>query len=328
MGHSTGRRVTALILGAGLLGVLSACGEDLSKANYPRTTVTPQAQTGQGQVPEGEITDPAVSLSALRGVDVCKLLVDNTAELGEAADPYESEWGRCTVDVQDAGGKTIALSLQLGDSVVTPDEATGGVGGLPLIEKKQDDTCFTTAVTSRQPGLGITVQASYEGGNPCGPGFPLLERILQTVRAEPPKHPQDPGSLRALDPCDVAPTEALTRALTGSPLRDPDRLYSCGFRSDADSDKSVSIDFRSSYPPEATEGRTPVDLGNGVQGVQRPSDNIASCAVEWVHGPPAEGDSEVVRVDFYDYGDEAKADQACATAVDVAKSLLSKLPHG
>ena len=57
---------------AGLL-VLTACGPDLGKQNFPRTTVTASAQSSGG-----EITDPAVALTALRTIDPCGLAMFET----------------------------------------------------------------------------------------------------------------------------------------------------------------------------------------------------------------------------------------------------------
>jgi hypothetical protein len=55
------------------MGAVTACGPDLGKANFQRTTVS--ARPGSdGQVSTGPITDPAVSLAALRVVDPCPLV--------------------------------------------------------------------------------------------------------------------------------------------------------------------------------------------------------------------------------------------------------------
>lgn len=323
------RRAAALVLGAVSLAALAGCaGEDLSRANYQRVTVTAEAGSGgQGEVPQGEITDPAVGVSALRGVDACKLLAGAVSSLGKVGEPTGLDWSQCNVDVTDAGGKAIDLSLTLADISVYADEATGGVGGLPLIEKKQDETCFTTAVISREPSLGITVQARYEGADPCGPGYPVLERVLQGLRGDPPRHPEKPGSLRGVDPCEAVGQDALTEVLGSGPLQQPAGLYTCQFDSQEDSDRSVRVAFRGGYPPEPGDGGQPVDLGKGVRGVRATSGtDVASCDVEWTHGRPAGENSELARVEFTDYGDEANADQACAAAVELAKSIVVTLP--
>jgi hypothetical protein len=67
---------------------------------------------------------------------------------------------------KDAGGKTIKVTVELGATLgVSESKVNGVVEGLPQIEDKQDNsTCYVTALTSRSPVLGITVNVSYPGG--------------------------------------------------------------------------------------------------------------------------------------------------------------------
>ncbi|MFD2399334.1 hypothetical protein ACFSVJ_24765 [Prauserella oleivorans] len=186
MGKIVGRR-SGVLLGIVLLGLLSGCaGEDLAKANFQRTTVSAEPGTGQGEVPEGPITDPAVSQSALRTVDPCGLLTDRiVGDLGSLADePYRSDWGSCRVELRDAGDKTVDVGLELGETVIA--EPTGGIEGLPLVESTLDDgTCFVTAVTGYEPTVGVTAQVEYPGGNACDAGYTLVGNVIRELRADP-----------------------------------------------------------------------------------------------------------------------------------------------
>ncbi|MBK1785859.1 hypothetical protein [Prauserella cavernicola] len=323
---NSGSRRAAFVVGIVLLGLVGGCaGEDLSRSNYQRTTVT--AEAGSGQVPTGPITDPTVSLSALRAVDPCALLSDDiVGALGTVADdPYESEWGSCSVDVEDAGGKTIELGVDLGDSPMSP-EATGVIEDLPLTETKIDDvTCYVTAITSTEPALGVTVQVGYQGGNPCDVGFTTLQKVVQSLRADPVTYDVPAGSLLEADPCESADEGALSSALGGEASRRPMGLHECDLQTD--SDPTISVRFREGYAPDTSDGGTEVDLGGGVKGIQeKGTTDIGECSVRWVHLAGEEDANELATVNYYDYTDGADKDVACAGALEVAKSVAPNLP--
>ncbi|TKG66200.1 hypothetical protein [Prauserella endophytica] len=317
------------VLGIVLLGLASGCaGEDLSRSNYQRTTVTAEAGSGQGGVPAGPITDPAFGLSALRSVDPCELLSgdDVIGDLGTVSDePYESEWGSCRVDVQDAGGKTVEVGVDLGASPMGVDP-TGAIEGLPFLENKLDDvTCYSTAIYSEQPALGVTVQTGYQGGNPCDVGYTTLQKVVRALRAEPAKYDVPAGSLLEADPCASADEAVLAQVLGGSPKRMAMGLHKCDLSFGAE--PTISVRFRAGYPPDTTDGGTEVDLGGGVKAIQEPgSTDTAECSVEWVHRPGEDGANELATVDYYDYNDGASKDDACSRALEVAKSVAPKLP--
>lgn len=320
------RTRVACLLGVLLLGVVAGCaGEDLAKANFQRTTITATPGSGgQGEVPTGPIDDPAVAPSALRTVDPCALLEgDTTGTLGTPSPPEPVEWGVCKVAVQDAGGKTLDLRLTLAEPLIVSDRASGGIQGLPLIENKTDDTsCFVTAVTKRRPSLGITAQVDYAGGDPCDPGYSVLQSVLERVHADPPTYTVQPGSLLGVDPCETVADDVLQRVLGEVTVR-PYDLHTCRFEADR---PSVTVRFRTGYPPAAGEG-SPIDLGNGVRGVeQRGTTDTVECEVSWVHRQRGEGESELASASFTFTSEEGDPGAACAKAVQVAKSVATSLP--
>lgn len=317
------------MLGIVTLGLVSGCaGEDLAKSNYQRTTITAEPGSSPGEVPTGEITDPAVAASALRTIDPCGLLTDDTlGDLGSTTeDPSESDWGECRASLQDAGGKSVDVSLDLGDSLVTADNATGGLEGLPLIENPLDEeTCYVTAVTSRNPASGITMQATYPGGNACNAGYTVLQKVIQAVHAEPPQYEQREGSALAVDPCVSVEESAVSEVLGEGALRSPSGLHSCRYEGESRG-PSVSVRMRVGYPPDNKEG-TSVDLGRGVKASQQASDTgNGSCKVEWQHLGISDNEAEIISVSYDDYSDGADQKKSCEGALTMAKGVVPKLP--
>ncbi|PRX49247.1 hypothetical protein B0I33_103281 [Prauserella shujinwangii] len=311
-----------------LLGVVAGCsGPDLTRAHFPRTTVTAApGDGGQGEVPTGPITDPAVSAAALRTVDPCALLGGDTAGvLGEAGTPEPGDWGVCTVEVRDAGGKPVGLRLDLGESLVLADRATGGIEGLPLVENEVDEgSCFVTAVTSRDPSLGITVQVDYEAGDPCAAGYSVLRQVLAGLRGDPGTYPPEPGSLLGVDPCATVTDDVLAEVLPGEVRKRPMGLHQCRF---AGHRPSAVVWFRTGYPPDADAG-TPVDLGGGVRAVrQRGQTDTVECDISWQHRSSGEGpEGENVTASFTFASEEGSVDDACARALAVARDVVRRLP--
>ncbi|TVT13691.1 hypothetical protein FNH05_37570, partial [Amycolatopsis rhizosphaerae] len=160
------RRPVPILVSAVLTAVTAvattACGPDLSKQNFPRTTVPAKTASDPG-------TDggSALTVTALRTVDPCGLLDSGTlGDLGKIVDGELSPYalGECRNVVTDAGGKRIALDLQLAD-IVTGSNPSGTVEGLPLsVDKIDDTTCNVDGITSKSDGSGISVHATYKGG--------------------------------------------------------------------------------------------------------------------------------------------------------------------
>lgn len=315
-----------LALLAVLTGLLAGCaGEDLSKANFERTTVKMEPGNGQGTVPTGPIDDPAVALPALRTVDPCPLLTgDALGDLVRTGDPLSFEWGVCSVDARDAGGKTVALRLELGESLVLADQASGNVEGLPLVETKTDDgTCFVTAITSRQPDLGIGLQVEYEGSNPCAPGHRILSSVIRQLRDTPRTYDVERDSLIETDPCASVADGTLAEVLGDEVAAEPTGLHSCQFRVGR---AAVYVRFSVGYPP-IPEGRTEIDLGGGHMASRKESTtDLAECNVSWQHRAVSDEEGEQVSVDYSDYGEDATQKQACSKVTDVARSVVTTLP--
>ncbi|WP_158888315.1 DUF3558 domain-containing protein [Amycolatopsis anabasis] len=326
------RRVPAVRTGLAVLTVLAmtaACGgTDLGRSNYPRTTVT-RDSAGAGSAPDGPITDQAVATSALRTVDPCPLLDATTlAELGTPGTQSAFGLDKCSNEVKDAGGKTIRVSLQLGDSLSgAGKDANGSVEGLPQIERKQDDaTCFVTAVTSKEPDLGITAQVSYQGGDPCRPGRVVLQKVIKRLRDKPAQYPQVPGSLLAVDLCTVGDDAVMAEIFGGDVKKSPIGLHNCSWSGRSPSGNLV---YRTGSAPTPDGQTKEVDLGGGMKGYSKSRSKTGSqCNITWLHRQTKEGEGEIVSFDYNNYTAEASADDPCGKALKAVKAIVPKLPKG
>lgn len=321
------RRVLAAMTGLAVLGAVAGCGPDLGKANFPRTTVSAEPGSGD-QVPTGAITDPAVSLEALRLVDPCRL-VDKAslADLGAPGDtrPSSFDLGMCSNSIKDAGGKNIAISVQLGNSsILSTAGATGAVGGLPRIEDKQDaTTCLVTALTSRTPALGITVQASYPGGDPCRPAGTILQNVVKRVHDNPPKYTITQGTLLNVDPCAVVDDSVVGEVVPAS-KKASTSLHSCNWNG---AGPNLAIGFAIDSPPVEGSGYRKVDLGGGVTGVQKSKTTGSSeCTINWQHRSIDAETGENVSV-YYSYIlTDGTKDDPCGKALKITQNVMTKLP--
>jgi hypothetical protein len=302
----------------------AACGPDLGRQNFPRTTVTASAPAA-----DAPITDNAVSLAAQRTVDPCALLDATTlVDLGtvEPGRLQSSRLGECENTVTDTGGKQIDLDLLLGDIVVNTNQATGTVEGLPLtVDKLDDKSCSVVAVTSRSPGSGMTLRTTYEGGDACGAAQSALEKVVQRLHNKPGQLPQPSGSLIAVDFCAVVDDTTITNTLGRGSEKSPYGLHGCTW-----SGGTVTgyLDYDVTGAPSADDGETKVDLGGGLTGYQKLETNAGKrCAISWLHRPTQGDHGEVVRFQYDNYHDDAAADDACGKALTVVKALLPNLPR-
>jgi hypothetical protein len=310
-----------------VLAAVAGCGPDLGKANFPRTTVSAEPGSGD-QVPTGAIIDPAVSLDALRLVDPCQL-VDKAslADLGAPGDtrPSSFDLGKCSNSIKDAGGKNIAISVELGNSsILSATAATGAVGGLPRIEDKQDaSTCLITAVTSRAPVLGITVQANYPGGDPCRPADTILQNVVKRVHDNPPKYAIAKGTLLNVDPC-TAVDDSVADDVVPSARKASTSLHACNW---SGTGPNLAISFSIDSPPVEGSGFRKIDLGGGVSGFQKSKTTGSSeCTINWQHRSIDAETGENVSV-YYSYilTDGAK-DDPCGKALKITQNVMTKLP--
>src|SRR5215217_2584508 len=269
-----------------VLFLVAACGGDLSKANFPRTTVTQPA--GSGSSPTDPITDPAVAIAALRTVAPCPLL-DNTSvsSLGQPGALSDEGLDQCSISITDAGGKSLRLTLRLGESLAGGTKnASGLIEGLPQLERKRDqNTCSVAAVTSRSPELGVTTEVVYPGGDACGAGRTALRNVVKRLHQSPAQLPQPAGSFISVDPCSTVDDAVMTKALGLESTKSATGLHSCFWQPKV-TGPSAKLFLRRIAPPASSASTTQVDVGGGVQGVQRmPSPTVAQCLIEWVHRP-------------------------------------------
>ncbi|MEV4055449.1 DUF3558 domain-containing protein [Amycolatopsis sp. NPDC049688] len=311
--------VTALAL------PLTACGPDLGKSNFARTTVP--AAAGSGQVADGPITDPAVAAGVLRTIQPCQFLTKDALGalgLGTVEDdpsPSTIAFDTCRNKVKDPGGKEIRLELEVGGTLLPhADKTTGQVGGLPLRVSKTGDTdCTVAAMTALNPDMAFAVTVAY-AGDPCRPGQALVEAVVQKAHNSPEKYSTPAGTVLTADPCAMADTAVVTAAVPSAKAA-PTGLHSCEWK---DRGPAVTIGFRPGLPPIVGDGYSKVDLGNGVTAFKKQQSGDSRCTVEWQHRPWQGDDVELAQVDFRGYDDSAG--DPCGTAVTVAENVVTKLP--
>jgi hypothetical protein len=320
------------------LGLLTGCaGEDLTKKNFERTTVpaTELAESGggQGSVPSGPIDDPALELATLRTVDACGLLSDDFVgnfNFTPQEDFGSGGWGECSRSFVDVGGKPIRVSLELGEGGVFPDQATGNVAGLPLVQLSIDDTsCISTAVTNHNPGLGISLMANYEqgGGDACQTSYLVLEGVVEQLRANPPQLTPEEGSLLTVDLCESFQSEEFLAALgEDGDEADvmPSGLHFCMLSQGRITAHAYA---RVGWPVAPYEGTNEIELVDGLTAVQEPgASDMAECSVSWNHRELGEEEAEILSLHYYDYASEADVDTACERVTELAKAMVKTLP--
>ncbi|WP_245804961.1 DUF3558 domain-containing protein [Amycolatopsis australiensis] len=325
------RRLPQLFLLVTALALpLTACGPDLGKSNFARTTVP--AAAGSGQVADGPITDAAVAANVLRTVKPCQFLTKEALGalgLGTVEDdpsPSSVAFETCSNKVKDPGGKELRLEFDVGNTFLPPPDKTAGqAGGLPVRVNKTDDTsCTVAAMTSLNPDLALMVSVTY-AGDPCRPGQTLIDAVVQKLHNSPEKYPTPPGTVLTADPCAMADTSVVSTVVP-SAKSGPAGLHACAWKSNG-TDPAVTVGFLPGLPPVVGDGYAKVDLGNGVTGYQKQQSTSASrCTVQWQHRPWQGDDVELAQVDYESYAAEPKADDPCGKAVTVAKNVVTKLP--
>ncbi len=300
----------------------TACGPDLGRQNFPRTTVTASAAA------DGPITDEAVSFATLRTIDPCALLGSQAlADLGtvRAGSQDPSALGECSVDLTDAGGKDLSLHLQFDDITLTNGSTPGAVGGLPLLVNGPDgNSCTATAVTSYTPGYGISVRVGYDGGDPCRAAQSGLQVVVQRLHDNPAKLPQPSGSLVAVDFCAIVDEGLVTNVLGRGSKSSVYGLHGCTWSGGL---ATAYLDYDIRLVPDARDGAAPVDLGGGVTGYQKLETGAGrQCTIDWLHRATGDGKGEVVSFKYDNFHDDAGNDDACGKAATVVKGLLPALP--
>jgi len=309
---------------AALTLAVSACGADLGKSNFARTTVPAAA----GASTDGPITDPAVTTDVLRLIKPCQFLTkDALASLGTAEDeprPSSTRFESCDNSVKDPGGKEIRFTLDVGSSSIpVKEKTTGTVGGLPLRVNKQDSNCGLGAVTT-QPKFGILLSVDYTGGDPCRAGQTVLEALVTKLHNNPEKYQPSQGTLLTADPCSVLDSASVA-PVAPSAKGAADSLHSCMWS--AGTDPTVTVGFRPGLPPIEGDGYEKADLGSGITGYRKQATPTSSdCTVEWKHRAWEDDRVELASLQYRNYSAKPESDDPCGKAVTVAKAMVTKLP--
>ncbi len=313
-----------------LVAALSACGQDLGKSNFARTTAAAEAGPG-GEVPSGDINDPAVTPAVLRTIDPCPLLSNDVlSSLGTPKDeprPSLTSFGTCRAKVTDAGGKELSVGVEIGAStyVSTQGATVTAVEGLPQIERKSKDgkSCDVGIMTLRKPERGISVSVTYDGGDSCAAGRAVAAKAVKSLHASPAKYPSTAGTLTAVDPCTAADNAVLTEVVPHGATM-PTSFHSCDWT--PGSNPRVSIGFRYGLPPEVRDGSRKIEIG-GVTAFQKiGSGSNAECKIEWQHKPWVDDEVEIASVIYQNYDEKKDETASCEKAGKIAKSVISKLP--
>ncbi|MEU3624214.1 DUF3558 domain-containing protein [Amycolatopsis coloradensis] len=324
------RRIASALAMVAALGVLSACGQDLGKSNFARTTVAAEGGSG-GEVPSGAINDPAVTPAVMRTIDPCPLVnKDVLSSLGTPEDPVPGSvsFGTCRTKVVDAGGKKLSVSVDIGASTYLTN--TGGavvtaVEGLPQVERKAKDgkSCDVGVLTLRQPERGMNFSVTYDGGDPCTAARAVAAKAVKSLHESPAKFPSSAGTLTAVDPCTAADAAVLGEVVPHG-ATSLSSFHSCDWT--PGSNPRISIGFRPGLPPQERDGTKKVEI-DGVTAFQKVgSGNDAECKIEWQHKPWVDDDVELVSVIYKNYDEKKDEVASCEKAAKIAESVISKLP--
>ncbi|WP_020657319.1 hypothetical protein [Amycolatopsis benzoatilytica] len=305
---------------------LSACGgPNLGKENFARTTVPASG----GGVSDGPITDPAVTQAVLRDLKPCQF-VDQTAmaQLGQPkSDPVPSstDFASCRGSATDPGGKEVRASVDIGDIVLSADKTTGAVGGLPQVEVPDVGStsgCVVSALTGRNPNIGVSFRVDYDGGDACAAGRKLVATAVQKLHASPQKYTPGPGSVVALDPCTLLDQSAVEAAVKGGkPLLTG--LHNCTWGLIP----SVLVTMRPGVAPSEGDGWLKADVGTPNQAYSKAGNSSgAGCKVAWKHRQWLNDQVEVVQLEYLNQDGDQQKDDPCGKVVALAKNLASKLP--
>ncbi|WP_239154461.1 DUF3558 domain-containing protein [Amycolatopsis sp. FDAARGOS 1241] len=318
-------KLFALVV-AGVLG-LSACGgPDLGKQNFPRTTV---AASG-GDTGSGPITDPAVTVAALRPLLPCQFLDQaSLTPLGAPEGEPEAEtvsFAECRAKVKDAGGKEISVTAEVGAIVVfASDKTTGQVGGLPQVEvpDQTGGSCSVSALTSRTPNLGLTFDIDYSGGDPCAAGRTLLRSAVPKLHNSPQKYPEAKGSVVTADPCTMLDQSAVDGVVKNA-RPEATGLHSCQWGDSG----TIAVRFNPGVPPVEGGGWVKTDVGTASQAFAKKGTGPSStCEVQWQHRPWQGEGGELVQVQYTNYNAQADQDDPCGKVTGLAKQVATKLPR-
>ncbi|RSN65579.1 DUF3558 domain-containing protein [Amycolatopsis sp. WAC 04182] len=325
------RRIASVLALVAALGAVSACGQNLAKSNFARTTVAAEPGSGNGSVPDGDINDPAVTPAVLRTIEPCGLVSKEVlSSLGTPEEPTSnlSSFGTCRAKAVDAGGKELSVRVEIGASTYLSSNGVtvSTVDGLPQIERKGKDgkSCEVAIMTLRKPERGISFSVTYDGGDSCATGRAVAAKAVKILHTSPAKYPAVAGTLTAVDPCTAADSAVLNEVVPHG-AAELTTFHSCDWT--PGSNPRVSIGFRHALPPAERDGNKKIDV-DGVAVYQKVgTGNAAECKLEWQHKPWSGDDVEIVSVNYRNY-DEKSKDEAvsCGKAVKVAKSVISKLP--
>ncbi len=321
------RRFVPVVL---LALTVSACaGPDLGKQNFPRTTVT------QTSAATGPIDDAAVTPDALRTVDPCGMLQGDTVTgVGTPVEDSLHSTGLdgCAVEVTDAGGKEARLSLTMGETLLLSSATqVGTVEGLPVVERDLDDPdtaeeegCVVTAVTSETPGMGISVQVTYQGGDACGTGLTVIREVVARMHGSPPRMTRAANSAVPLDPCTLVDDTVAAEVLGRSTTKRPGGLHECHW---SGGNATGYLRISETVEPSDGDDGTRVDLGGGITGYQEKRTTAGnSCTIAWTHLRTGDGEGEVVKFEYDNFHDDAAGDDSCGKARRIVDTILPKLP--
>ncbi|WP_328701643.1 DUF3558 domain-containing protein [Amycolatopsis pittospori] len=324
------RRIASVLALVAALGALPACGQNLGKSNFARTTVAAEAGPG-GEVPSGDINDPAVTPAVLRTVDPCPLVSKEAlSSLGTPEDPIpgSTSFGACRAKVTDAGGKKLTVGVDIGASTYTSSQGVTvtAVEGLPQVERKAKDgkSCDVGIMTLRKPERGVNFSVTYDGGDPCAAARSVAAKAVKSLHSSPAKFPSSAGTLTAVDPCTVADAAVLGEVVPHG-ATSPTTFHSCDWT--PGSNPRISIGFRPGLAPQERDGTKKVEIA-GVTAYQKVgSGSDAECKLEWAHKPwVVDDDVEIVSVIYKNYDEKKDEAASCGKAVKIAESVISKLP--
>ncbi|QWF80826.1 serine/threonine protein kinase [Amycolatopsis sp. CA-230715] len=303
-----------VIVAAGVTTAIVASGGSGEPAAAPTSAAQPAAP------PPSDPLRP----DNLRTVDPCKLLdgktLPSTGKL-TGDNSLQVEYSQCSY----GSGDNVALAnIDVGDSASSSGkDAT--FEGLPGKLNDSDGSCRASVVNPVAEKMGISAFSSTTKGDRCKIVQEVLTETVKALRANPPRYPQDKGSLIPVDVCGTVSKDAIEKILGGVDENEVTGLHKCTWRGAKWISASVgdAVTERASY-----ESQENVQIGGFKVWVTREDTATShSCKLEWNHKPSRQGNSQKVTVSMSDSGDaKLPTEEICQKVKDFAGAMIPGLP--
>ncbi|HEY4021244.1 MAG TPA: hypothetical protein VGM75_21330 [Pseudonocardiaceae bacterium] len=316
---SSRARLFGLICCAAVLaGCTTGQPADTARTDSTRTTI-PSGAIG------GQTVDTAFASAALRAIDPCGLLDQNTLrQLGTSSQPAtQNEIDSCSADLDDGKGKSLGIEVIIGGDLASTT-ASGTIAGLPVKEEATDTDCGERLITQHNPTTGIEIRVNYNGAAACVIARQLAGLVVNHIRTKAPQRPNGVSSVVLINPCDTIDDATAQNLTAVGPGKTVEGLFKCDWQA---GDYDLSVEYTlGGNPKDDTFNGTPQPVDVGVPAYAFSSKDVyPSCDVKWLVRSVGSGQGEVVDVQFGDVLGGTL--DPCTQAQAAAKVVAAKVPH-